>query len=198
MDYKEKSKNILKSIGVYDIFNNEGKHYIGSTKNLRRRFIEHFRDLKNNKHKNKKLQNYYNKHGDNSLEFCCLCENLNSIETARKEEKYLIDIEDTYKNGFNCTNQVLLNDSVPDEIRKIISDKAKLRQSTEEVKLNLSIQNSGTKNPNSKLSLDDIYYIRKNYKSISRRKNNSLELADKFNVNKITIFRIVNGKTYTK
>lgn len=58
--------------------------YIGSTNNFYRRKIQHFSDLKNNKHRNQYLQNVYNKYGFDNLEMQilkpCLLEKLIEIE----------------------------------------------------------------------------------------------------------------------
>lgn len=45
------------------------KQYIGSALNHGKRKREHFYNLKNNKHPNKKLQNAYNKYGADCFEF---------------------------------------------------------------------------------------------------------------------------------
>lgn len=56
--------------GIYSIINLEnGKTYIGSAKNLSRRFSEHRRELKRNAHSNGHLQNSWNTHGENSFLF---------------------------------------------------------------------------------------------------------------------------------
>ena len=54
--------------GVYAITNNRNGHrYIGSAENLKRRFLHHRRNLRNNKHCNSHLQNAYNKYGESSF-----------------------------------------------------------------------------------------------------------------------------------
>lgn len=55
--------------GIYKIIDLKGEFYIGSSNRLYGRKKEHFRELKNNKHDNSKLQNYYNKYGKGSLFF---------------------------------------------------------------------------------------------------------------------------------
>ena len=64
--------------GVYMIYSisQPDKYYIGSSKNLHVRKLTHFANLRGNRHKNKKLQNYFNKYGEHDLafiimEFCC-------------------------------------------------------------------------------------------------------------------------------
>jgi group I intron endonuclease len=77
--------------GVYiisNIFND--KKYIGSSNNIIRRKSEHFRELKNNNHKNKYLQSSYNKYGAEFFVFSIL-ERCN-IEKLIEREKYWISI----------------------------------------------------------------------------------------------------------
>ncbi len=76
--------------GIYAIVNIcNDKRYVGSAKNLLKRFGEHFRRLGNNKHENKKLQNSYNKHGASSFVFHVL-EHVDNIDfLIEKEQMYL-------------------------------------------------------------------------------------------------------------
>ena len=56
--------------GIYKITNKvNGKFYIGSANNLKRRKWEHFCNLKHNKHCNKKLQYSYNKYSKENFKF---------------------------------------------------------------------------------------------------------------------------------
>lgn len=60
----------MKESGIYKITNVEtGKIYIGSTKCFEIRFREHIRNLRNNRHHSRYLQNSYNKHGESSFIF---------------------------------------------------------------------------------------------------------------------------------
>lgn len=53
--------------GVYKILNTKtGKFYIGSSKDINKRFKDHIRKLKNCVHHSAKLQNSCNKHGVSS------------------------------------------------------------------------------------------------------------------------------------
>ena len=64
------------------------KQYIGSALNHGKRKREHFYNLKNNKHPNKKLQNAYNKYGADCFEF--------KIIEVVNDEKKLIEREQHY------------------------------------------------------------------------------------------------------
>ena len=55
---------------IYEIVcKSTNKKYVGSALNHIKRKREHFYNLKNNKHCNKKLQNAFNKYGENCFEF---------------------------------------------------------------------------------------------------------------------------------
>jgi group I intron endonuclease len=56
--------------GVYEIVNTvTGRRYVGSAINFARRWRQHRHDLRNNKHKNGRLQNSWNKHGEAAFAF---------------------------------------------------------------------------------------------------------------------------------
>lgn len=60
-------------IGIYQIKNKtNNKIYVGSSLNIKRRFSDHRRLLKNNKHHSYKLQRAYNKYGESNFEFIVL------------------------------------------------------------------------------------------------------------------------------
>jgi len=77
--------------GVYIISNNiDGKVYVGSTTvRFKKRFSQHFAELKNNKHKNSHLQNSWNKYSSKSFKFIIIeiCEKDKCLE----KEQYWID-----------------------------------------------------------------------------------------------------------
>lgn len=88
--------------GVYIIRNSvNGKVYIGSAKNFKRRFASHKTGLVTGKHHSVKLQNHIRKYGIECLCFDILeiCD-LNNLFT---KEQYYIDYYESYKNnkGFN-------------------------------------------------------------------------------------------------
>ena len=79
--------------GVYAITNiQNGKQYVGSSKNIPRRKIRHFHDLRKAKHHSNYLQNSFNKYGRENFEFSIL----EQISEATQEilyikEQYWID-----------------------------------------------------------------------------------------------------------
>ena len=82
-------------IGVYKITNTlcpEGKYYIGYSCNIRRRWNNHKRDLKNGKHINIYLQNVYNKYGADCLKYEILHDCETKEEAQEYETSYLQDL----------------------------------------------------------------------------------------------------------
>ena len=76
--------------GIYCIENKiNGKQYIGSSKNVYKRKNRHFSELKNNKHKNPKLQNSYIKHGKEVFTFYVLEFVESETELVTKEQYYI-------------------------------------------------------------------------------------------------------------
>lgn len=77
-------------IGIYKIRNRvNGKEYIGSSVRILRRFRDHKYALRRGEHKNKKLQNAWNKHGEHAFEFCVVM--LTSKDMLRFYEQRFLD-----------------------------------------------------------------------------------------------------------
>lgn len=87
--------------GIYSIRNLENSQlYIGSSKNLYNRLRSHLLHLKNNKHANPKLQNSWNKYGEDVFEFKVI--EFCTIEILINREQYWMDNLNTISpNGFN-------------------------------------------------------------------------------------------------
>jgi len=82
--------------GIYAIVNTvNGHRYVGSSVNIRFRLQEHVRALKNGTH-NKRLQNAWNKYGENAFQFVILeqCERNRKIMLER--EQFYIDEQSEY------------------------------------------------------------------------------------------------------
>ena len=101
MSEELKGKNKIKS-GIYKIVNLvNDKIYIGSAVILKNRKRDHFRTLKKNCHKNKYLQNAFNKYSENSFQF----EIIEFVEDKNKlieREQYYLNIY--FDNQKNCYN----------------------------------------------------------------------------------------------
>ena len=101
--------------GVYLIRNTaNGKVYVGSSYRIPKRWKEHCRDLKYNRHSNTRLQNSWNKHGESAfeLEVVCYC---NKSELLNQEQLALWAF-DAVNTGYNIAlkaDQPPANKGVP-------------------------------------------------------------------------------------
>jgi group I intron endonuclease len=76
--------------GIYLITNTvNGTVYVGSAVNIKRRFEEHRKHLRGERHKNRFLQNAWAKHGEQAFVFSVLF--LCSVESLIQEEQKAID-----------------------------------------------------------------------------------------------------------
>lgn len=90
----------MNKCGIYAIKNKiNNKMYIGKSVNVNKRKSYHLWLLRNNSHFNPKLQNAFNKYGEENLEFVIL-EKCNKDELDDKEIKY-INRYNTTNNGYN-------------------------------------------------------------------------------------------------
>lgn len=88
--------------GIYaikNIINN--KQYVGSAKNINKRWYQHKYTLNNNTHDNSFLQKAWNKYGENNFTFIVIEET--TPENLIKKEQYYIDLYHTCnrKKGYN-------------------------------------------------------------------------------------------------
>lgn len=75
--------------------------YIGSSKNIFRRWANHLSQLRHNAHYNKELQKHFNKYSESDLEFTIIigCEK----KELKIKEQFFIDCFDPYFNYFKVT-----------------------------------------------------------------------------------------------
>lgn len=138
------------TIGIYYIKNLENdKSYIGSSKNIEKRFKQHLNSLRNGKHINVHLQRSYDLHGEDKFEFGILEE---TSELFIREEFYIkqIDVSDLYNlgsvgGGDNLTNHPNKEDIIF-RMRQTIVEKYK--NASLEDKIKLSNRMTGCSNPN--------------------------------------------------
>ena len=74
-------------ICIYDLITSDGMHYVGkTTETFKVRTTRHFGDLRNNKHCNKHLSQYYKEHGKDSIKAIVLevCTKKNLGDCERK------------------------------------------------------------------------------------------------------------------
>lgn len=100
---------MIKLQGIYTITHIEsGRTYVGSSKNVMKRLASHKSDLKNNKHHNPALQNYYNKYGKDSFTFELKLSVIDIRDLITEENNYMlqlgiikVDKSMNYELGFN-------------------------------------------------------------------------------------------------
>lgn len=109
-------KNSNKISGVYCIMNTQnGKKYIGSSRNIYNRWLKHRANLRGNYHPNSHLQNAWNKYGEGSFHFFILC---------KCSEELLLEREQEYIDKLNPEYNIMLEAKrtvVTDIIREHIS-----------------------------------------------------------------------------
>lgn len=125
--------------GIYSILNTlNDKIYIGSANDIDRRLSEHLRQLKNNKHPNKKIQNAWNKYSEENFVFNII--EYSDVEVLLIREQYYLDTyldanldNDTFeKNGYNILR---------------IAGSSRGHKMSIETKNKISLSLSGDKNP---------------------------------------------------
>lgn len=107
--------------GIYAIVNCvNGKLYIGSSNNIRSRWIKHHLNLVNNRHTNKHLQSSWNKK-NNYFKFIIL-EIVNEHVFLLDREQYWVDLLETYnnKNGYNIVRDVKRNTKTINHKEKVL------------------------------------------------------------------------------
>lgn len=193
--------------GIYKIENVvESKLYIGSAKNIEKRKKEHFNALKNNTHKNKHLQNAWNKYGENSFNFKII-ENVEPNQLIIREQHYIDQYNSFDRNlGYNIApkagntlgiipsketkekirNKLIgrkssrINYIVSEETRKNMSNSAKRKPSvTEETKRNLSVALMGNKNACRIVSDEDRKKMSNERIGINRGENNGMAITNR-------------------
>jgi group I intron endonuclease len=107
---------------IYSITNkNNGKKYVGSAMNYNVRRVRHLSELRRQRHHSSKLQNSFNKHGENVFEFGILevVEDINQL--IQTEQKWI----DKLKPEYNMTLIAGLNSNLgmkrSEETRKKMS-----------------------------------------------------------------------------
>lgn len=85
---------------IINIINND--RYVGQTTNFSRRKQEHLKKLRENNHPNPKLQNAWNRYGEDNFRFEYQIFNLTKQELDQKE-KDTIQLFDSFNNGYNLT-----------------------------------------------------------------------------------------------
>lgn len=111
--------------GIYQIKNKaNGKVYIGSSKNLKRRFSQHKRQLNNNYHDNRHLQYSFNKYGQNNFEFHII--EITNLEEMLEREEFWINHLKSYDSNYGYNrSRTAVSPSLSDEGKKKLSEERK-------------------------------------------------------------------------
>ena len=92
--------------GVYKITNTaNGKYYVGSSKNIKQRWVRHQNELNAGVHGNKYLQNAWNKYGAKNFQFEIIEECLVDHQFER-EQFYLNTLNPFGDKGYNIIRQI--------------------------------------------------------------------------------------------
>ena len=119
---------------IYKIQNKKnGKFYLGSTNNFKRRKSEHISKLRSKTHFNKHLQNSYNKHGENSFEFKVIDKVRGDLKES--EQYYLDNLNPHYNINKKADRIIETSDDFTDEHKNKIR-KSKLGSKNSLAKLN--------------------------------------------------------------
>jgi group I intron endonuclease len=113
---------MIKGAGIYEIKNiANGKRYIGSTLSFNSRFRKHKTELRGGYHHSPKLQNAWNKHGEDSFVFSVLA-------VLEKDQNQLIETEQRLLDQINSSGEDSYN------IAAIAGASMKGRKQSEEFK----------------------------------------------------------------
>lgn len=150
-------------IGIYKITcKNNNQIYIGSSTDIKDRWLHHLSDLKNNTHHSTYLQRSYNKYGKDSLKFEVMLEMFDyDEELLRMAEFYYIE---KYKPAFNSM--------VPTTCNYTSVWKDKISKSTKR------LYEEGYINP--RKGVGKKYYVINIYGNIVLRNKTIVEIADYF------------------
>lgn len=111
----------LEFCGIYMLLNTKnGKKYIGSSINIRKRLWEHRANLRHNHHHNPHLQASWNKYGEESFEYSIL-EICNEEVRFEREQFYV----NTLNPEYNICTEIVNNPPVTEKSRKKHSETRK-------------------------------------------------------------------------
>lgn len=148
-------------VGIYSIVClQNSKIYIGQSKHIELRWLEHKEELRKGTHQNKHLQNSWNKYGENCFVFSIIEECSENVLTER--EQYWIDYYGgiNSKHTYNFRQAGSRGQMSEETLRKMSEATKRLRQNPEWVEKNaqairaswtderrkqMSIQKTGTK-----------------------------------------------------
>lgn len=167
---------MTKFCGIYEIKNvSNEKSYIGSSKNINKRFTQHKFELKYNRHHNLYLQRAWNKYGENNFDFNII-EECDEFLLEKKEQWYLSNYNNgkLYNIGVVSGGDNISSHPNNEEIRKKMSQATKIRyeKMTFEERQKYSNNMKGHNNPNFGNTWNDALRDRVSKLTKERHKNN--------------------------
>lgn len=180
-------------IGIYLIRNKaNNKVYVGQSVDIKQRWYNHKRELKNGTHYNEHLQKAYNKYGKENFEFKII-EYCTEEELDELESKWIKEFDSmNYNKGYNSESGGNKNKRFSEERIKAISGKGNPmynKHHTEETKEIIRNKNRGQ---NSKLTVKQVSEI----KEMLLKGKSCKELAEKYEVDITTISKIFTCKNW--
>ena len=127
LEFKDKS-------GIYLIVNKvNGHRYIGSSVNLKSRFLGHRNKLENSKHENSHLQRAWDKYGSESFEFKALffCEKGQLVEQEGILLKAAVGSPDCYNISLDPCAAMRGRKHLPESIAKMVAIRTGTKRSAE-------------------------------------------------------------------
>lgn len=169
--------------GIYKIINKiNGKYYVGSSNDIRRRWRSHRFLLLNDKHNSTHLQNSWNKYGPEAFDFVIVEENISDQELLIKEQKYLDIGKNEKEKCFNLSYIAGKIEMTTEVINKIIKSN-KNRTCSKEQKEKLSIANR-----------NKTIYNFKNIKSGEIFSGMMYDFKIKTKIGHSNLYRLMNGE----
>jgi hypothetical protein len=140
----------MKIKGIYKIINKiNGKYYVGSSDNIKRRWYNHKIELNKNQHNNKYLQRAWNKYGENNFDFI-IVESVNDDDLLNIEQKYLNIINNNRNISYNISTDSkspMKGNHHSEESKEKIRICSTGRKHSLQSKLKISMSKKGIKNP---------------------------------------------------
>lgn len=166
----------MNNIGIYCIKNKiNNKVYIGLSKNLERRKIQHISCLRGGYHFNTKLQNAFNKYGEENFEWSIL--EYTDLDSLSDKEVYYIKKFNSVEKGYNIENGGLYNKEI-----------------SEETKQKLSNSRIGSKNHNSIVDDETAENILLSLMDFDKEIK---DIAEDFNVSLNVVYNLQQNRSYT-
>jgi group I intron endonuclease len=174
--------------GAYAIICQDGRAYVGGSKNIAGRWRQHKCLLQKSRHPNSKLQSAWTESGSDAFSFVVLEVALPDDELLSIEQRW-IDKMQSVATGFNLAPNAgsSAGHKLGPEARQRLSDFRRGKPKSAIHRVGISASKTGAKNPGAKLAIEDIVAIR----SLADAGTPRRQLAAQFGVCYTTISNIV-------